>query len=169
MPIEANHFRQVMARFATGITVVTLPDTPYCHGITVNAFASVSLAPPLVLTCIDRAAHAHDLLARVEVWAVNVLSESQQALSEHFALPWDGTRDPLAGIAHRPGATGAPLLDGCVAWLECRLLRGYDGGDHSIYLGEVLDGWVAAGGAPLLYFASQYGRLGTPDDARDLL
>lgn len=170
MTIEPALFRRVMGRFATGITVVTVRDGDRLHGITVSAFCSVSLDPPLSLICIDRTAHAHDLIARAGAWAINVLGEGQRALSEHFAQRWDGSVNPFAEIEYHPGpATGAPLIDGCIAWAECRLASALDGGDHTIYLGRVVAGRVTSAEPPLLYFASRYGRLEDGAHARDHL
>lgn len=156
MGIEAVQFRRALGRFGAGISVVTLPARPFAHGITVNALCSVSLDPPLLLICVDRSARAHDLIPSAGVWAVNLLSATQRPLSDHFARTWTGEADPFEGIPHEIGALGAPLLEGCLARAECRLVRTLDGGDHSIYVGEVVDGNVTADGAPLIYFASRY-------------
>jgi flavin reductase (DIM6/NTAB) family NADH-FMN oxidoreductase RutF len=153
-------FREALAHFATGITVVTASGPAGPHGVTVNAFASVSLAPPLVLVCIDRGHLSHAVLAKSGAFAVNVLAAGQEALSRFFAAP-DRPEGPDAfrGIAFRPGRTGAPLLDGCVAYIECRVTASHPAGDHSIFVGAVEYAWAVPGRHPLLYYNRGYRRL----------
>lgn len=153
-------FREALAHFATGVTVVTAAGPAGPHGVTVNAFASVSLAPPLVLVCIDRGRLSHAVLAQSGVFAVNVLAADQEDLSRFFAAP-DRPEGPDAfgGIAFRPGRTGAPLLDGCVAYVECRVTASHPAGDHSIFVGAVEHAWAVPGRRPLLYYNRAYRRL----------
>lgn len=129
--------RDVMSRFPTGVTVVAAMDpagSPF--GLTVNAFTSVSLDPPLVLVCIDRGAASHDPLMVAPHFAVSVLAAEQSQVAERFARePGQGRFDDVAW--HRSTA-GAPLVDGAGAWLECARHEIYDGGDHSILVGKVL-------------------------------
>ena len=161
-------FRAAMSRFATGITVVTTRHGDARHGITVNAFCSVSLDPPLVLICIERSAHAHDLIRDSGVYAVNILADDQRALSERCARTWKPGTDVLADIDHREGAHRLALIDGCLAHIVCRVERTLDGGDHSIFLGAVESLSVGQGGAaPILYFNSGYHALAAASLARD--
>lgn len=131
--------RATMAGFATGVTVLTTGGGSV-HGMTANSFTSVSLEPPMVLCCVSRTAVMHEAITAVRSFAVCVLSAEQEGLARYFA---DRGR-PLGPaqfreVDWRPGPfTGAPLLAGSLAWLECKLAEVYDGGDHSIFLGEVL-------------------------------
>ena len=137
---DRDELRAVFGRFATGVTIVTAGRT-HPHGMTANSFTSVSLAPPLVLVCVRREAAMHDVILDHGAYAVSVLSARQGHLARHFANP----ARPRGGLEFAvaestPGRrTGAPIMAGSLAWFECRLAAVYDGGDHSIFLGEVLD------------------------------
>jgi len=148
--------RDVMSSFATGITVLTAAGE-HCHGMTANAFSSVSLDPPMVMCCIARTAQMHEAILRSRHFAVSVLSAEQEHLARYFA-----SRDRPRGMAQFdqvewfPGrSSGAPLLAGSLAWLECELAEVYHGGDHSIFLGTVLDAARRSGDA-LLFFAGGF-------------
>ena len=152
MAMDRDLFRDVLARFASGVVVVTTAGPDGYHGVTVSSFCSVSLDPPLVLVCIDREIQSHDLVAGAPVWGVNVLARAQSFLAEQFS-----GRTPLADpnfsrVPHHRGTLGVPLLGGCVAWIECRRWSSYPGGDHTIFVGQVAA--VASGEAddPLVYF-----------------
>ena len=159
--VTEAEFREALAHFATGITVVTAAGPAGPHGVTVNAFASVSLDPPLILVCIDRGHLSHAVLSRSRVFAVNVLAAGQEALSRFFSAP-DRPEGPDAfrGIPFRPGRNGAPLLDGCVAHLECRATASHPAGDHTIFLGAVERAWAVPGRRPLVYYDRAYRGLG---------
>jgi flavin reductase (DIM6/NTAB) family NADH-FMN oxidoreductase RutF len=151
--IEQQLFRRVCGKFATGITVLTLCDRNGApHGMTVNSFTSVSLDPPIILVCIDLKA---SILSRFEPsarFAINVLHEGQQELSTCFAR---NVRDRFEGLEWRPGETGAPILPGVLATLECSVTQMVEAGDHVIVLGKVLHAsWGE--GEPLIYFNSSY-------------
>jgi flavin reductase (DIM6/NTAB) family NADH-FMN oxidoreductase RutF len=151
--ISHTEFRRVLSHFASGVTVVTTCVQDVCHGITVSAFCSLSLEPPLVLICIDRQAQAHTLLREAGVFAVNVLAEDGERLSRLFA-----SREPdkFAQVRYTRGQTGAPLLSDALATLECRLVDQYPGGDHTIFIGEVVSGNAQDRAGPLLYYRSGY-------------
>ncbi|HET6818201.1 MAG TPA: flavin reductase family protein [Mycobacteriales bacterium] len=176
MPGESSptpaHFRQVLSRLATGVTVVaTAEPDGRRHGMTVNSLTSVSLDPLLVLFCCERDASLHDPVLRTGTWAVSLLSAEQEAVSRWFTNRERRDRDQFADLDVRAGdATGAPLLAGALGWLECRTWATYDGGDHTIVVGEVLDLAIGADDAdPLVYFHSRYctvdQRSGTPTSA----
>lgn len=149
-------FRRALGQFATGITVVTTRDAEGRHmGLTVNAFASVSLDPPLVLVCIDDRSETHDGFEASGVFGVSVLSEEQESWSRRFATPG---QEKFATGDLMTGETGVALVPGALAHIECRVSATLPGGDHTIYVGEVLRLHVAPG-APLLYHASAYQRL----------
>jgi flavin reductase (DIM6/NTAB) family NADH-FMN oxidoreductase RutF len=156
MAVSAAEFRTTLRHFPAGVTVVTARDrqgAPY--GLTVSAFASVSLAPPLVLVCIDHAATAYPALLETGWFAVNMLGKSQEHLSRRFAA---SISDKFVGIGYRQGPCGLPLLDDVVASLECRVTERYPGGDHTIFIGQV-ESTTVTGGPPLLYFAGGYHHL----------
>jgi flavin reductase (DIM6/NTAB) family NADH-FMN oxidoreductase RutF len=145
-----------MSRFISGVTVVTIKgENESPRGITVSAFSSLSLEPPLVLICIGRNASIHDLLKEGQHFAVNVLASDQEHLSRRFASK-DGDR--FEGVGYREGFAGSPLLDGAIAHIECRVLHAFPGGDHTIFVGEVMTTGVTEDG-PLAYFRSGYVRL----------
>lgn len=149
--------RQVMAQFATGVTVLTAGGEA-CHGMTANAFTSVSLEPPMVLCCVSKAARMHTAIVTAGSFAVNILSADQRDLSKYFA-DWkrpDGMAQ-FDAVGWAPGQkTGAPLLTGALAWLECELEEVYGGGDHSIFLGRVVTSSRGSGDDALIFYSGRY-------------
>ena len=148
--IDPREFRRALGRFATGITVVTMRSGEDTYGITVNAFMSVSLDPPLIAVCIDKRAQAHATLLESERFGVSVLRAEQEALSDQFA-------GRAAAIAAEPFEElgGFPVVAGSLAQLVCRTYDVADAGDHSLFLGRV-EGLAAHDGTPLLYFEGRY-------------
>jgi flavin reductase (DIM6/NTAB) family NADH-FMN oxidoreductase RutF len=145
-----------LARFATGVTVVTTRDAGQrLYGMTVSAFSSVSLEPPLVLICIDKTVGSHDALHDGGVFAVNILTEEQEVIARRFSA-----KDPdrFNGIAYHDGVGGVPVLEDTLASLECRITQIYEGGDHTIFIGEV-EVTSIGHGHPLLYFRGGYASL----------
>jgi flavin reductase (DIM6/NTAB) family NADH-FMN oxidoreductase RutF len=139
--------------FATGVAVATVrasDGTP--HGLTVSSFTSVSLQPPLILICIDYAFNFLSHFRACSNFAVNVLNETQRDLSVTFAVKPEGR---FEGVDWHTNVTGAPLLRGCIANIECRLSSIIEAGDHAIFLGEVIHA-ESPGGRPLLYFNRDY-------------
>lgn len=155
MPIDEFRFRQAMGHFASGVTVITTEHDGQLYGMTVSSFASLSLKPPLVLICVDSTVKCHDAIAGSGCFVVNILTKEQEHLSRRFA-----TRDidKFVGVALRDGLLGVPLLDGALASIECRLHQTLPGGDHTIFIGEVLDA-VVREGSPLLYYRRGYHEL----------
>jgi flavin reductase (DIM6/NTAB) family NADH-FMN oxidoreductase RutF len=154
--IEQTEFRQALGHFASGVTVITTQHQGQLHGTTVSSFCSLSLRPPLVLVGIDINANIHDLISASEVFAVNILAEHAEKLSQHFARR---ISDKFSTISYSLGQLGVPLLDDALTRLECRLVTRYPGGDHSIFIGEVISISTQPHYQPLLYFRSKYGRL----------
>lgn len=153
MKISPDQFRAALGRFATGVTVVTTRDrSGELHGITVSAFCSVSLEPPLILICIEKATYSYSAIAECNFFAVNILANNQKNLSEQFATPLP---DKFANVRYYESSTGVPLLNGALANLECRLKHSYDGGDHTIFVGEVENATLNEGD-PLLHFLGNY-------------
>lgn len=154
--IDHDLFRAILGRFASGITVITaVDDGGIPHGMTVSAFASLSLEPPLVLACIAHGATMAPLLQRTPSFAVNILSDGQEALSRRFAGTVD---DRFTGVGYRVGELGNPVLDDVLAWLECRIVARHPAGDHTVLIGQV-DGGAARDGRPLLYYRGGYAQL----------
>ncbi|HEV2235260.1 MAG TPA: flavin reductase family protein [Ktedonobacterales bacterium] len=156
--LDTTEFRRVLGRFTTGVTVVTTCQGNRRAGITVNAFTSVSLEPPLVLVCVERRSYAHDLITASGIFAVNLLSAEQADVSRCFAGRSEQKFARFCGVTTHDEVTGAPVFDQCAGFVDCRLEAVYPGGDHSIFLGRV----VALGGddvPPLLYYRGKYGQL----------
>ena len=160
MTVDPNDFKAALARFATGVTVVTfrVPDGAPT-GVTVNAFNSVSLDPPLVLFCMGKAGQSHAAVVAAQSFTVNVLAADQVDLSNRFAKSGG---DKFAGLEVNDGTNGCPVLPGCLATLECRREALHDAGDHTLVIGRVVRLRYAEEGTPLLFFRSAYGRLGGP-------
>ncbi|MEQ4207889.1 flavin reductase family protein [Actinopolymorpha sp. B17G11] len=166
-------YRRALARFASGVTIVTTQVDGVDHAMTASAFTSVSLRPPLVLVCVERVARFHEAVLASGRWAVSVLPADAHDVATWLAMRGRALDGQLAGIAIRRGITGAALLADAIATLECRTWAVHDGGDHSIVVGEVVAAEpvngladlpadpAAWGGrspspAPLVYFAGGY-------------
>jgi flavin reductase (DIM6/NTAB) family NADH-FMN oxidoreductase RutF len=144
MSIEPTEFRRVLSRFATGVTVVAAqePGGP--------------ADPPLVLACVDRTADTHVCIERAGAFAISVLGAGDEVLAGRFA---GGQADSkFEGVGYREAETGAPILTDALAWVDCRVWAAYDGGDHTIFVGEVLAG-DAGPGTPLVHFDGAFARL----------
>ena len=156
MAFDGRELRRLMGTFCTGVTIITTRDDagrPF--GLTANAVTSLSLTPPLLLVCVDRKAESHAHFFTSKVFVVNVLSEEQEALSRRFAVSGG---EKFTDVPCRPGRLGALVLDGTLAYLECRIVETHEGGDHVIHLGEV-DHAEVRDGRPLLFVQGKYARL----------
>jgi len=157
MGVSSEAFRAGLKHWASGVTVVTSCHGERIHGMTVSAFTSVSLHPPLVLVCADKSSDTRAVIEAGGVFAANVLACGQEPISNRFAAEGDETRR-FEGVPWTAGATGSPLIDGAIAQVDCRVTGVHDAGDHVIYVGEVED--VRTGpGEPLVYYAGRYARL----------
>lgn len=156
--LDALEYRRVVGRFATGVTVVTALLDGEQHAMTCNSFTSVSLEPVLVLFCAEKVARFHDVVLTAGSWAVSVLAQGQQDVSRHFAVRGRDLEDQFDALPHAVGPiTGAALLDGALAALECRTVSTTDAGDHTVVIGEVLGfGVPHPTGEPLLYYEGRY-------------
>lgn len=155
--VRPDQLRATLRNFATGITILTAGrDTP--QGMTANSFTAVSLSPPLVLVCVNRSASIHQAILGYGSFAVSVLSGSQEYVARYFAnhsRPRGRAEFDIVGWS--PGdSTGAPLIHGALAWIECAVAAAYDGGDHSIFLGSVLASDHAPAADALLFFGGGY-------------
>jgi len=152
MPIDDGHFRLALSHFASGVTVVTTAHDGQLYGMTVASFASLSLHPPLVLVCIERSVKTHDAIAAAGRYGVSILSSGQADISSRFASRRD---DKFDGVELIEGALDVPLIAGALTAIECRLYDRLPGGDHTIFIGEVMNIHTTEGD-PLLYFRSGY-------------
>jgi flavin reductase (DIM6/NTAB) family NADH-FMN oxidoreductase RutF len=152
MPIDDARFKLAMSHFASGVTVVTTEHEGKPYGMTVASFASLSLHPPLVLVCVEKGAKSHDAIAAAGAFGVSILGAAQQDVSGRFA---SRREDKFEGVSVRTGELNVPLIEGAICALECRLHAQLPGGDHSIFVGEVVDARVTDD-APLVYFRSGY-------------
>jgi 3-hydroxy-9,10-secoandrosta-1,3,5(10)-triene-9,17-dione monooxygenase reductase component len=168
MTVPSADYRTAMGHFATGVTVVTTLDGDRPQGITVNALASVSLEPPLVMVALDRKRFIVPAIEAARRYAVNVLAEDQQWLSDCFAgANVTPGREAFCGAAWRPGETGLPILEGSIASLECEVVDVVAVGDHRLYIGRVeacAEGEASA--PPLLYHRRRYLRIERATTAR---
>jgi Conserved protein/domain typically associated with flavoprotein oxygenases, DIM6/NTAB family len=154
MTFDSRAFRNALGQFATGVTVITVKGPEGLHGMTANAFTSVSLDPPLVLVCIDKRNRTHALIQEVGRFGVSVLAEDHENVSRHFA----GAREIPIDVTFIEEGLGTPVIKESLAWLDCTVWRTYDGGDHTIIVGKV-EALDAPGGKPLIFFQGAYRRL----------
>ncbi|HEX7677455.1 MAG TPA: flavin reductase family protein [Thermoanaerobaculia bacterium] len=156
MPIDEGHFKLALSHFASGVTVVTTEHDGRQYGMTVASFASLSLHPPLVLVCIERSVKTHDAIAAAGKYGVSILSSAQADISSKFASRSD---DKFDGVELIEGdldvPLNVPLIKGALTAIECRVYDRLPGGDHTIFIGEVMKIHTQEGD-PLLYFRSGY-------------
>ena len=159
MTVDARAYRDIIGQFATGVTVVTTAVDGWLHGMTANAVTSVSLDPLLLLVCIEKEAHTHSHLSHAGAFTVNILSHDQQDLSRMFAKSNEPEEGRLQGVGYRIGEHGAPIIDGCLASIQCEVTEHADGGDHTIFFGRVLHAAAERDAPPLLFYQGQYRKL----------
>jgi flavin reductase (DIM6/NTAB) family NADH-FMN oxidoreductase RutF len=164
MTVDTQGFKDVLSRFASGVTVVTTICEGIPHGLTVSAFSSVSLQPPRVLICLGNDTDSKPLIDRSGCYAVHILGRNHVKLGPRFAKMVPGVEDPFVGLSYRAGHTGSPILEDCIAWLDCRVDSTVAIGDHTIYIGAVqAAGRTEADGEPVLYYRRAW-RVLDPDD-----
>jgi flavin reductase len=156
MGFDSKLQRKIFGKWATGVTVVTTDGPAGKGGLTANAVASLSLDPPLVLVAVAKTAGSHAEIKQNGCYAINILAQHQEEASKRFATP--GPKD-FSGFTWKTAATGAPVLEGALAYVDCRLREILPGGDHDIFVGEVLAGDASDDGVPLLYFSGKYRQL----------
>ncbi len=152
--LDQARFREVLGHFATGITIVTAIDAGEPVGFSCQSFAALSLDPPMVILAPAKSSTSWPRIARAGAFCVNILEEHQEAECRAFALSGG---DKFSGVDWTPGVTGAPLIDGSLAIVECRLGAIYEGGDHELVTGHVVTLGVGEG-SPLLFYRSGFGR-----------
>lgn len=161
MAISPGTFRAAMGQMASGVTIITMRTAGTDHGFTASSFTSLSLDPMLVLVCVVKNTRCHALIEQAGHYAANILSTAQQPLGARFADP--RVLDRFEGVETTRGATGAPILPESLAWVDCRLREVLPGGDHSIFVGEVLEGHVHPSDAALVYHNRRWGRVVSDD------
>jgi flavin reductase (DIM6/NTAB) family NADH-FMN oxidoreductase RutF len=155
-PVTAERFRRACGRFATGVAIAAAADSQGVpHGLTVNSFTSVSLHPPLILICLGHEVTSIEVFRAAPYFGLSILAEHQRDISDRFARKGE---DRFDGLPWHPGATGAPLLNGVLAAIECRVERRIPAGDHDIFIGEMVAAHISEG-EPLVYYASRYRKL----------
>jgi len=156
--IDEGLFKAVLGRFATGVTVVTAASEEGPVGFTCQAFTSLSLAPPLVALAPGKSSTSWPRIAAARTFCVNILAAGQEELCRRFARSVPSPGSKFDGVSFRPAPSGAPLLDGVLAWVDCRLVAVHDAGDHELVVGEVQDLGVGSG-EPLVYYQGHFGRV----------
>jgi flavin reductase (DIM6/NTAB) family NADH-FMN oxidoreductase RutF len=149
--------RAMMGRFATGVTVVAARHGPHLAGMTANAIASISLDPPLLMASINRGSETHVAIVGSHSFAVSVLGEHQRSIADCFALPTTaGKLQRFCDAPWHEAETGSPILDGAIAFFDCRLHESHPAGTHTIFIGEIVAAGYEEGGEPLLWYGSRY-------------
>jgi len=156
MLVDPETLRAVMRHWTTGVTIVAARDGAQAHGMTVNAFTSVSLEPPLVLVCIERAVRTHALIERSRAFAISILREGQQTISDRFAGRETENGNRFAGLKTFTAVTGAPILADNIGYLDCAVVAAHPAGTHTIFIAEVVAAKGQPSGKPLLYFDRDY-------------
>ena len=152
---DSSVFREVVGRFASGVTVITTNDEGRDFGMTASAMSSLSLDPPMILICVNRSAASRQAISHAGMFGVNILHEDQASLAVHFATP---QADKFDALSVSRGAMSCPRLEGVLAWLECEVVEEVEGGTHSVFFGKVREA-AARDGRPLAYFRGQFGQL----------
>ncbi len=157
--VSKDEFRGGMARFATGVTIVTTLDHQgKLHGMTANSFTSVSLAPPLALVCVDFRTNTHNYIKSLGAFGVNVLNQEQEEIGDYFARkPQDRIGTPFQ---HHISEMGLPVIEGSMAYFGCRVVDAHVHGDHTIYIGSVDEMSLGEQANPLLFYESRFTKLG---------
>ncbi len=162
---QRRWLRAMMGRFATGVTVVAARLGPLLAGMTANAIASVSIDPPLLAASVSRSSETHGAIVGSHSFAVSVLSAAQQPLAECFAQPTTAAKlQRFCDAPWHEAETGSPILEGAIAFFDCRITASHPGGDHTIFIGEIVAAGYDEAGEPLLWYGSRYRRLAAEPD-----
>jgi flavin reductase (DIM6/NTAB) family NADH-FMN oxidoreductase RutF len=159
MTLDKSAFKQAMRQWASGVTIVTTQWNGENFGLTASSFTSVSLEPPLVSVCLARTLYTHDLLQQSQLFAVSILATDQVEIGQRFAGLIPEIEDRFEGLRYQVAVTGCPIIPGCLAWVDCRVHSSLEAGDHTIFVGEVLEAEVRPGGGPLLYYDHDWRKL----------
>ena len=156
MTLDSKEQRRILGKFATGVTVASTKVGDETWGMTANAVTSLSLDPPLVILCIQKDGHSRDKFEQGGCFALNILSAHQQEISDRFAFK--GPKD-FSDLETTTAETGAPILKGTLGWVDCKLKEILPGGDHDIFIGEIVAAGAPDEGSPLLYYSGKYTQL----------
>ncbi len=156
MAFDSTEQKKIMGKFATGVTVASTKLGDETWGMTANGVTSLSLDPPLVLLAVQLDSHSHDKFKQAGCYALNILSDKQQELSDRFA--YKGPKD-FSDLETTVAETGAPIMADVRGWVDCRIVDILSGGDHDIFIGEIVAGSYSETGDPLLYYAGGYGKM----------
>jgi flavin reductase (DIM6/NTAB) family NADH-FMN oxidoreductase RutF len=159
MKANSEHLRHAMRQWATGVTLVTCAQAQEREGMTVSSFTSVSLTPPLILVSLEIGGATHSLISRVGSFAVSILEESQQAISDRFAGRDPEIQDRFLESSWQLSPLGHPIPVGALAYLDCQVTENHPGGTHTVFLAEVVTAGSLNDGKPLLYFNRSYHQL----------
>ncbi|WP_084019956.1 flavin reductase family protein [Vulcanisaeta thermophila] len=154
MQIIGEVLKGIMRNYPTGVTIVTTKYENKYYGLTVNSFTSLSLDPPLVLIAIDKKLFSHGVIDKSGVYAVNILPSDMKDLAIRFATAPQEER--FKGLKVFEAKTGSPIIEGVIAYLDCKVVAKYPGGDHTIFVGEVVDGNILSNKPPLVYYNRNY-------------
>lgn len=155
MATDIRIFKECLGCFSTGVTIISTIHNDLPMGVTINSFSSVSLTPPLVQFSLKKGSYAYEAFNNSDFFAVNILSQGQRSISERFSTPvnnWDDT-------PYRTEKSGAPILDKIIAYIECDKEKVYEGGDHSIFLGRIVNMKKVSDAKPLIFFQGEYHNL----------
>lgn len=154
---ERRQLRAMMGRFATGVTVIAARHGPLLAGMTANAVASISVDPPLMMASISRRSETHGAIIGSHSFALSVLSADQRELAECFAQPTTAVKlQRFCDAAWHEAETGSPILEGAIAYFDCRLTERHEAGDHTIFLGEIVASGYDPEAEPLIWYGSSY-------------
>jgi len=157
--LDPDVLRQAMRRWSTGVTIVTAQNQSIRHGMTVSSFTSVSLQPPIVLVALEQSTRTHVLVSTTGFFGVNILSSEQKAISECFAGQECEDEDRFTGLETHSLVSGAPLINGSLAYLDCRVLAQFISGSNTLFIAEVLAAQPGEKSPPLIYFDRKYRQL----------
>ena len=156
MSVSPDLFKQVLGRFCSGVTILTFKNATGIHGLTVTAFSSLSLDPPLILCCIKKGGNSYDGLSGSEHFTVNILSDKQKDLALRFANSELDSSARFAGCEYQTLKHGIPCFNDNLAHILCHKSKEYDGGDHAIFIGQVEEVHFSEAHRPLLYFSKKF-------------
>lgn len=160
MPLDSDSYKHVMRRYAAGVMVLTVRDGQEFHAVTVNSVTSVSLEPILLLVCLEKNARSHQLLHNAKNFALNILSDAQEELGKLFAFDREARKTPLSHVQGATSANGTLIFNQSLGYFDCRVVQEYEGGDHTIFLSEVLDARVQdEPHGPLIYYQTNWFKL----------
>ncbi len=154
--IDTKVFKNVMARIPTAVAVITSRSDSGFHGVTVSSFGSLSLDPPLAYVSILKEINSHDRLLNADGFVINVLAREHTFFAEQFSGQTPLADPDFGGVPHKIGQMGLPLIDGCVSWIECRHWEQHAAGDHTLFIGEIVNIQAGVSDDPLVYFDREF-------------